>query len=196
MIHHNKGHKLPPEPLNQTEWERLLAACRDGRHACRNEALIALMHGAGLRCAEALSIREPDFDPDQGTIRVLRGKGRKCRVVGASAHVVAAVRGWLRERSLLLPPPDAPIICREAPGCPALSLRQARTILQRLGRRAGLVKRTHCHGLRHTCAVELLAEGVPLAVISRGLGHSNLATTARYLDHISPVDVVQYMRSR
>jgi site-specific recombinase XerD len=38
------------------------------------------------------------------------------------------------------------------------------------------------HSLRHTCAVHLLRAGVDLTVIKAWLGHSDVATTARYID--------------
>ena len=71
-----------------------------------------------------------------------------------------------------------------------------RTLLHRLARKAGIEKRVHPHGLRHTHAAELAAEGVPLNIIQAQLGHSNAATTSRYLDHIAPRQVVETMRKR
>jgi site-specific recombinase XerD len=62
-----------------------------------------------------------------------------------------------------------------------------------LGRRAGIDKRVHAHGLRHTHAAQLREEGLDIGVISKQLGHSAISTTARYLDLIAPwaaVDVV------
>jgi hypothetical protein len=56
--------------------------------------------------------------------------------------------------------------------------------------------RGHPHGLRHTHAAELRAEGVDIGIIARQLGHRSIATTAKYLDHIAPVDVVQASRGR
>jgi len=71
-----------------------------------------------------------------------------------------------------------------------------RVMLKRLGARAGIDKRVHAHGLRHTHAAQLRAEGVDIAIISRQLGHSSIATTARYLDHIAPTAVIEAMRRR
>ncbi len=45
-------------------------------------------------------------------------------------------------------------------------------------------------------AFELMMEGVPVPIIQRQLGHANLATTQRYLDHIAPKDVVEAMGQR
>jgi site-specific recombinase XerD len=62
--------------------------------------------------------------------------------------------------------------------------------LPELARAAGIHKRVHAHGLRHTHAAELRAEGIDIAVIRRQLGHASLLTTVRYLDHLEPESVV------
>jgi site-specific recombinase XerD len=68
--------------------------------------------------------------------------------------------------------------------------------LPRLARQAGIEKRVHAHGLRHTHAYELMMEGVEIAVIQRQLGHVSLATTSIYLNHIAPRQVIEAMRKR
>jgi len=59
-----------------------------------------------------------------------------------------------------------------------------RRLMPRLARKAGIDKRVHAHGLRHTHAAQLRAEGVDVGIISHRLGHKSLLTTIRYLDHI------------
>jgi len=71
-----------------------------------------------------------------------------------------------------------------------------RVMLKRLAARAGIDKRVHAHGLRHTHAAQLRAEGVDIAIISRQLGHSSITTTARYLDYLAPRAVIETMRNR
>ncbi len=71
-----------------------------------------------------------------------------------------------------------------------------RVMMKRLAARAGIEKRVHAHGLRHTHAAQLRAEGVDIAIISRQLGHTRITTTARYLDHLAPRAVIEAMRSR
>ena len=58
-------------------------------------------------------------------------------------------------------------------------------MLHRLAAAAGVEKRVHPHGLRHTFAWELEQAGVPVSVISALLGHSSIAVTARYLNHLT-----------
>jgi len=69
-------------------------------------------------------------------------------------------------------------------------------LLPWLVEKAGIEERVHGHGLRHTHAGELAREGVAINVIQRQLGHSNVATTSRYLAHIQPVEVIEIMKAR
>ena len=69
-------------------------------------------------------------------------------------------------------------------------------MLPRLAKKADIEKRVHFHGLRHCFASELSKEGVPVEEIRCALGHSSLATTACYLNHIAPHDLVKRMRER
>ena len=71
-----------------------------------------------------------------------------------------------------------------------------RVLLPRLARKAGIEKRVHAHGFRHTHAAQLRVEGVDIGIISKQLGHRSIATTARYLDHIAPQQVIETMRGR
>jgi site-specific recombinase XerD len=64
-------------------------------------------------------------------------------------------------------------------------------MLHRLAAQAGVEKRVHPHGLRHTFAVELEAAGVPVTTISKLLGHSSVAVTARYLDHLTNAQAIE-----
>jgi integrase len=69
-------------------------------------------------------------------------------------------------------------------------------MVKRLAARAGIDKRVHAHGLRHTHAAELAREGIPVNMIQAQLGHESLATTDRYLRHIAPAELVQTIRQR
>jgi integrase len=45
-------------------------------------------------------------------------------------------------------------------------------------------------------AAELAREAVPMNAIQAQLGHSSLATTNRYLDHIQPQQLTDVMKAR
>jgi len=220
-----RGRRLPPEVLSHAEVCALIEACgRYAPLGLRNRALIALLYRAGLRINEALSLYPKDLDLADGSVRVLHGKGGKSRTVGLDPGAAAIIERWLEARStclalsLAVQPemrPNRPQAYGSAPasvtapryafgrqpvfctlrGQP-MSASYVRRLLKRLAARAGIEKRVHAHGLRHTHAAQLRAEGVDIAIISRQLGHTSITTTARYLDHLAPRAVIEAMRRR
>jgi integrase/recombinase XerD len=195
--------RLPPEVLTDEEVRALLDAC--GRYtpvALRNRALITLMYRAGLRVSEALALQPKDVDLENGIVRVLHGKGDRYRAVGLDPGAAAVVAAWLAERGRAQrvagranrATDPAPLLCTVY-GTP-VTTGYVRRLMKRLGRQAGIAKRVHAHGLRHTHAAQLREEGVDVGIISRQLGHRSLLTTIRYLDHVQPTAVVDAMRDR
>jgi len=70
-------------------------------------------------------------------------------------------------------------------------------MLKRRANKAGITKRVHPHSLRHTHAMELIAdEHVPLNALQKQLGHASLATTSVYVDHLGAKDVIAIRRER
>ena len=69
-------------------------------------------------------------------------------------------------------------------------------LFKRLGSKAGIERRVHPHGLRHTHAAQLAAEGYAMNLIQQQLGHSSLATTSRYLEHIAPAELIKAIQAR
>ena len=106
----------------------------------------------------------------------------------------AVIERWLDVRTKRRINSRAPVFCTLAGKL--LEAAYVRALLPRLARRAKINKRVHAHGLRHTGAAELRAEGVDIGVISKQLGHVSIATTSRYLDHIQPQQVIEVMRGR
>ena len=187
--------RLLPEVLTDAEVCALMQAC--GRYAptgLRNRALIAVLYRTGLRINEALSLYPKDLELADGSVRVLHGKGGRSRTVGLDPGAVAIIERWLDVRSHLGLGGRHPVFCTLRGH--AMAAAYVRVLLKRLAARAGIDKRVHAHGLRHTHAAQLRAEGVDIGIISRQLGHASITTTARYLDHIAPRAVIEAMRSR
>ena len=189
----NKGRKLPPELLTADDVRALLAACSTtaptGR---RNRALLAVLYRAGLRLEEALSLTPDGVDVEAGVLHVgRRGTGR---VAGIDPGALALVEAWVMARSALGLPDDAPLFCTLTGG--PLHPAYVRQLLPRLAAKAGIEKRVHAQGLRHTHAAELAAEGLPVEVIQAQLGHESLASTDRYLKRIPRTDRIGALQRR
>jgi len=153
-----------------------------------------VLYRAGLRINEALELRPKDVDLAAGTIRVLFGKRGYARTVGIDPGAAAWIADWLKVRATWPVDGRAPLFCSKHGN--ALAAAYIRRLLPRLGREAGIYKRVHAHGFRHTHAAQLRSEGVDIGIISKQLGHRCITTTARYLDHIAPTAVVDVMRKR
>ena len=78
----------------------------------------------------------------------------------------------------------------------ALDSGYVRLLFKRLAVKANIRKRVHPHGLRHTHAAELRQECFDIGIIRKHLGHRDISTTARYLDHVAPWAVAAAVAGR
>ena len=205
----NKGKKFPAEVYSRDEMDRLLKATGRGVAGKRNKAMLMMGWRCGLRLDEVLGLKAKDVDLSKGAVRVLHGKGDQARTVGLPEDARDALQLWVNTRKALGCKKTQPLFCTISEGrggdeakakpyekCGKLSHAYVRTVMGRLRNRADIDKRVHFHGLRHTFAWELSEEGKPVAMIQRALGHASLQTTATYLDHIAPHDLIEVMKDR
>lgn len=189
------GRTYAADYLRKAEIESMLATFdRADPVQLRNRALIVVLWRSGLRVSEALALRPIDIDMDALTIRVLHGKGDKARTVGIDPGARAVLVEWLRLRATWAPPTATTVFCTTS-GARVLSS-YVRAMLPRVAAAAGVQRRVHPHIFRHTYAVELVRERVPVPMIQRLLGHSSLATTTTYLASLAPEDALDMVRGR
>lgn len=182
------GQTYPPEPLTSHEVAALLAGCSmRAPTGVRNRALLMLLYRSGLRISEALALKPSGIDLEAHSARVLHGKGNKATVRGFHPSAGLALARWM-DRRATLGLKNGPLFCTLDGG--PLSDRYVRDLLKRLAARAGIDKRVHPHGLRHTYADELEKAGLPVSTISKLLGHSSVAVTSRYLGHLTNGDAI------
>jgi integrase/recombinase XerD len=188
-----RGKRFPAEPLTQAEVEAILAGCSlRAPTGVRNRALITMLYRSGLRITEALELRPADVNLTRHEARVLHGKGNKATVRGFHPSADTALVRWLDTRKGL-GLANGPMFCTLDGG--QLSDRYVRDLLKRLAAKAGIDKRVHPHGLRHSFAVELEQSGMTVTQISKLLGHSSIAVTARYLDHLTNDQAVSALQA-
>ena len=195
MSKNKKGLTFPAETLTALEVGSLIWACSGkAPSGIRNRALIALLYRSGLRISEALALEPKDINGDAGEITVLRGKGGKRRVVAVDEGGLRFLERWLERRARLGMNGRQTVFCT-LKGAKMQSA-YVRALLPRLARRAGIEKRVHAHGLRHSFASELAAEGHPLCTIQTLLGHSHASTTDRYLRELNPAKALEAVKNR
>lgn len=171
-----------PRPVSEDQARGLLAEPgldpdREGWEAARDEAVLTLLYGCGLRISEALSLKRGDA-PLGESLRIV-GKGSKTRVVPVLPAVRAAVDAYLAAAPFSSAP-DEPLF-RAKRGGP-LTPRHVQATVQQLRGRLGLPPSATPHALRHSFATHLLGAGADLRAIQELLGHASLSTTQRYTD--------------
>ncbi|HEX5856921.1 MAG TPA: tyrosine-type recombinase/integrase [Microbacterium sp.] len=191
----NKGIRYPADPPTVEEIVAVMRGAGDGVHGRRLRGLIVVLWRAGLRICEALALTEADLDARRGSLLVRRGKGGRRREVGMDDWAWEQLEPWLEARVQL---PIGPLFCvvtGPTRGRP-WSAAAARTELRRVARHAGVRRRFAPHQLRHAHAVEMAREGVPLIVIQRQLGHTNLGITSVYLQGIDNAEIIDTVHAR
>jgi len=171
--------------------EEIIAVMREtgqGARGLRMSGLIVVLWRAGLRINEALSLNESDLDARRGSLLVRHGKGGKRREVGMDDWAWEHLTAWVQRRLELPLGPLFCTICGPTRGRP-WSATAVRSELRRLGTQAGVRRRFAPHQLRHAHAVEMAREGLPLNIIQRQLGHSDLGTTSIYLQGIDTTEI-------
>jgi integrase/recombinase XerC len=169
-----------PRPVSEDQARGMLAEPgldpdREDWEAARDEAVLTLLYGCGLRISEALSLKRSDA-PLPEALRIL-GKGSKTRIVPVLPAVQAATEAYLAEVPFALAP-DEPLFRAKRGG--ALSPRHVQATVQNLRSRLGLPASATPHALRHSFATHLLGAGADLRSIQELLGHASLSTTQRY----------------
>jgi integrase/recombinase XerC len=171
-----------PRPVSEDQARGLIAEPaldpdREDWEAARDEAVLTLLYGCGLRISEALSLTRADA-PLPPALRIT-GKGSKTRIVPVLPAVRAAVDAYLKAAPFALPPEEP--LFRAKRGGP-LSPRHVQATVQALRGRLGLPASATPHALRHSFATHLLGAGADLRSIQELLGHASLSTTQRYTE--------------
>ena len=174
-------HKLP-KPLQEQQTFNLLESAglleKKDWIGARNNALLTLLYGCGLRISEALDLNIGDIPVTTNQLRI-RGKGNKERIT----PIIPAIRHSI-DQYLSLCPYDtgkgAPLFKgargdRLNQGVAQKALRDLRAVL-------GLPETATPHALRHSFATHLLQNGANLREIQELLGHASLSTTQRYTE--------------
>ena len=169
-----------PRPVSEDQARDLITEAaedieREPWETARDEAVLTLLWGCGLRISEALSLRMADAPLGQA-LRIT-GKGGKTRIVPVLDAVRATVDVYLNELPFA-PGPNEPLF-RAKRGGP-LSARHVQGLVQTLRGRLGLSDRVTPHAFRHAFATHLLGAGADLRAIQDLLGHASLSTTQRY----------------
>ncbi|WP_206810193.1 site-specific tyrosine recombinase/integron integrase [Paradesulfitobacterium ferrireducens] len=139
----------------------------------RDQVILELLYGSGLRVSELVGLERGDIEYDVGLVRVY-GKGGKERVVPLTQPALQAIRNYLKLRN-----DQAKALLINYQGT-RLSARSVRRILDKMVDKVSLDLHVHPHMLRHSFATHLLDGGADLRSVQELLGHSKLSSTQIY----------------
>jgi site-specific recombinase XerD len=174
------------EYLQRDELERLFETIsRDGLIGLRDAAIMEMLYSTGLRVSELTSLNRAQVDLDRREFMV-RGKGKKTRIVFLSKRAVEAIRDYLIARSDNYDPLF--INFRRSKKSEDITEGEKRRLstvaIEKMVRshalRAGIIKKVTPHVLRHSFATELLINGADIRSVQEMLGHSSITTTQIY----------------
>lgn len=187
-----------PKALSRRQAEAMLDQPPASRTPLRDQALIELLYGSGLRASEVSGLNLEDVDFQRSSLRV-RGKGAKERIALFGEPCRRALDAYVAEERVSPSRASRPHTAKsDRPKTPRreeaplftnpwggrLSTRTIQNAVKRLARSAGLPEDVSPHTLRHTFATHLLDGGADLKTVQQLLGHENLATTQIYT-HVS-----------
>jgi integrase/recombinase XerD len=168
-----------PKILSRAQVNQLIAAPDPkSRFYLRDVAILELLYASGLRATELCELKLRDLNLEARCVRVL-GKGHKERVVPMGGAAVEAIERYLIESRPRLERSGVEQLFLSRTGRP-LERIALWMLVERYGRKSGLLRQVHPHVLRHCFASHLLSGGADLRVVQELLGHSDINTTQIY----------------
>jgi len=180
LIRTPRQKKRLPKAIDVEQVEKLLSAPNDKTLlGARDRAILETLYSTGIRVSELVGINFGDID-ETGQAIVIRGKGRKERIVPLGTHAMTALSHYIETLRVNHIPNDNedPLFINKHNT--RLSTRSVRRKVSKYLEQVGLDPSISPHTLRHSFATHLLDNGADLRSVQELLGHQSLSTTQVY----------------
>lgn len=180
LIRTPRQKKKLPKAINVEQVEQLLSAPNDKTLlGARDRALLETLYSTGIRVSELVGINFGDID-ETGQAIIIRGKGRKERIVPLGSHAMTAIGHYLQMMNThnVTNETGEPVFINKHNT--RLSTRSVRRNVSKYLEKVGLDPAISPHTLRHSFATHLLDNGADLRSVQELLGHQSLSTTQIY----------------
>ena len=184
LIRTPKQPKRLPKAIGVEQVEQLLCAPdAETLLGARDRAILETLYSTGIRVSELVGINRGDLD-ESGEAIIIRGKGRRERIVPLGSHALNALQHYQGMLERATNPAfhadgrEAALFVNKHGG--RLSTRSVRRKVTKYLREAGLDPKISPHTLRHSFATHLLDNGADLRSVQELLGHQSLSTTQVY----------------
>lgn len=170
-----------PDVLSVEEIDAMIACINyEKAEGQRNRAIIEMLYGSGLRVSELIDLSLSKIYFDDRYV-IVRGKGKKQRLVPMSETAVEEIQKYLDDRRRLnIKKGSEDILFLNRRGG-KLTRVMIFYIVKQLAELAGLPQTVSPHTLRHSFATHLLEGGANLRAIQEMLGHESITTTEIYM---------------
>ncbi len=149
----------------------------------RDQALVTLFLGTGIRISECVGLNVEDFDFSQNAFKVTR-KGGNQTVLYFSQEVADAIKVWLKKRATLgLDPNEKAMFVSLQKK--RISTRAVENLVKKFAREATPLKKISPHKLRSTFGTNLYRETKDIYIVADVLGHKDVNTTKKHYAAIS-----------
>lgn len=170
-------HPAPPRSIAASDPEK--GAEISNFLLLRDQLILRIFYGCGIRLAELVRIDIDDFSADFSTLRVV-GKGNKERMIPLVAPLKKDILAYISQIK-------GQNICKNEEKALFLTHQGARIsritvyrIVKRALREGGVQGKRSPHVLRHTFATHLLNHGADMREIQELMGHASLQATQVY----------------
>ncbi len=181
------------EFLTSDEVRRLFAAITESgnqqknpnKNVLRDLAILETLYSTGLRVSELAALNRTQVDLKSREFMV-RGKGRKPRIVFLSQAAVDRIEAYLKNRKDAFDPlfinagagrADNDITKGEKRRLTTVSIE---ALVRKYAMLASITKKATPHTLRHSFATDLLQNGADIRAVQEMLGHASITTTQIY----------------
>ena len=175
----NKRQRTTPKYLTPQEVKLLVKAVssRKGPTAARDLVMLKLFLATGIRLAELVGLDIADVLIDDKKIQLKQVKGGHAQERFLNTDIRRTIRKYIRSRKKVITDCSALFLSNRNT---RISVRQVQVRMKHWLQWAGLESRITVHGLRHTFATSLYGRTHNLLLVSKALGHAQVATTQVY----------------
>lgn len=195
-----KTSKIPsrlPEYLTQNETKKLFEVIDNKKHLL----IVKLLYGSGMRVSELVNLKVKDFEfhenskefsgsqkskifeDEQGYGWIRQGKGAKDRPFIIAKKLKQELLDWIEKEDL---EPHNYLFSGRCGRNVHYTQQSVRLIIKKARVKAGIVKNTHPHTLRHSFATHFIENGQTVNKLQTILGHSSINTTMKYVHMAAP----------
>ena len=167
-----------PHIIGRPDVLRILAAA----DTPRDQLLLGLLYGCGLKVAEVCALKWADIDTVNGQLRV--GTDRTARSVSIPSRLLP-----LLARGVAICAATDHVFRGNRAGA-HLSPRMAEYVLRKAAKLAGIETPVCCMTLRHSYAVHSLQDGATIREVQYALGLRNIHSAMLYLRCLVPAGAV------